>query len=247
MLIELLPRPGLLVDQLEFNPKTGAFVDSDAKVPTVPAIPDYNGKWEPYTLQGATSDVIVNAVYSKSENATVLTNANELFELLGQGKDLSMSQDLSGEFGSASKDIFCTVVSNTSAADKEARVDLNSFTLVYNGKSNANKSWILFKINKECKLTVGSGVAGFGLLNFNLTSLNGNATPCIFDLENGATLVLERGVVIEMHLPNGGKGVAIKGVSDYTDNTKYPGLDIVKDGNVIRITVTERTVLVGGT
>ena len=34
---------------------------------------------------------------------------------------------------------------------------------------------------------------------------------------------------------------------NYTDNTKYPGLDIVKDGNVIRITVTERTVLVGGT
>lgn len=244
--VRFIDKDGFIVDQLEFNPKTGAFVDSDAKVPTVPSIPDYNGIWESYTLKDATSDVIVNAVYSKSENATVLTNANELFGLLGQGKELSMSQDLSGKFGSASQNVFCTVV-GTSSADKEARVDLNSFTLVYNGDSNANKDWILIEIKDGCKFTVGSGVAGFGLLNFNLTSLNGNATPCIFNLEKGATLVLERGVVIEMHLPNGGKGVAIKGVSDYTDNTKYPGLDIVKDGNVIRITVTERTVLVGDT
>ena len=199
-------------------------------------------------LKGATNDVIIHAVYSKSESAEVLTNANQIFDLLEKGHDLSVSQDLDGSFGSANKSVFCTVVDDPEIpGDYEARFDLNSFTLKYVGSSNANKDWTLFHILGNSKLTVGDGLAGFGFLYFYLTNLNGNASPCIFHLDEGATLVLERGVVIELRYPanNSNTFHPFSGVEDYNDTTKYPGLQIEESEGLYRITVTARTVLVG--
>ncbi len=246
-------KDGFYVAQLEFDPKTGMFLDS-AEEPQVPVVPGYNGIWAPYTLLGAEHDVIVNAVYSKSDSAEVLTTAEELFDLLGRGYHLSMSRDLEGDFGSANETTFCTVVSNPDEGkDYTARVDLNSFTLLYEGNASGNKDWTLFHIlgaegdRPASKLTVGDGIAGFGFLYFDLSRLNSNASPCIFDLEEGATLVLERGVVIEFRYPadNGNTIQLFRGVSDYTDTAKYPGLQIEQSQGLYRITVTARTVLVG--
>ena len=263
-------KDGFLVAEFEVNsstgkvknPETGAWVEISTVVPAVPEVPGYNGIWEPYTLKGATHDVIINAVYSKSDHAEVLTTADQLFELLGKGHHLAMSQDLDGGFGSSNKTTFCTVVNNPAEGkDYTARVDLNSFTLHYNGDAGGNKNWTLFhilgarQVNGKSvpasKLTVGDGFAGFGFLYFDLTKLNGNAKPTIFHLEKDATLILERGVVIELRYPKNNDNIIhpFSGVSDYTDKTKYPGLNIEKlstDSNeVYRITVTARTVLVG--
>ena len=243
-------KDGFYVAQLEFDPKTGKFLN-DATAPAVPAVPGYNGYWEPYTLEGADHDIIINAVYSKSDSAEVFTTPEQLFELLGKGHDLSMSQDLSGGFGSANKETFCTVVTDPAVAgDYEARLDLNSFTLQYNGDSSANKNWTLFHILKGSKLTIGDGIAGFGFLYFDLSKLNGNAKPTIFHLEEGATLVLERGVVIEFRIPinNGNVVTPFSGVGDLSN---YSGLAIEEidspetNETITRITVTERTVLKG--
>jgi ribosomal protein S8E len=69
----------------------------------------------------------------------------------------------------------------------------------------------------------------------------------MFDLEVGGTLILERGITIEIHCANANdvaKVTVIKGVSNLTTE-KYPGLNIITEGNVIRIVVTGNTTLVG--
>ena len=246
--VHFVDKDGFYVAQLEFNPKTGDILNGTApEYP--PEVPGYYGFWEPYTLEGATHDVIVNAVYSKRESAEVLTTADQLFDLLGRGHELSMSQDLSGGFGSANKDVFCTVVGNPdNAGDTAARFDLNSFTLEYNGDSSANKNWTLFLIKENNKLTVGDGLAGFGFLYFDLSKLNSNAKPTIFALESGATLILERGVVIEFRYPknNNNTVTVFSGVGDLS---QYSGLQIenitTDSENIVRLTVNARTVLTG--
>ena len=234
-------KDGFNVAQLEFDPKTGSF-KGGATVPAVPEVPGYYGVWEPYTLAGATHDLIINAVYSKSADQFVITDANALFRLLEEGKQISMSSDLSGNFGNASTDLFCDVGVN---GDTTARFDLNSFTLEYNGNSSGNKNWTLFQVRTGSKLTVGAGLAGFGYLYFDLSKLNGNATPCIFHLQKGGELVLERGVVIEFRYPAGNNNeiIAVSGVTDL--ETAYPGIHVERSNGVLRITVTARTVLVG--
>ena len=240
-------KDGFYVAQLEFNPKDGTFLNG-ATAPAVPAVPGYNGVWEPYTLEGATHDVIINAVYSKAEIDVVMTNANALFEYLEQGKTVSMSQDLTGNFANASQNILCDLAGVTS------RFDVNSYTLSYVGDSNGNKNWVMFKLggtngNNPAHLTVGDGYAGFGNVVFDLTSLNQNARPCIFEIGKDSTVVLERGVVIEIRCPSQyvDNVTAIKGVSNI--ETKYPGITVTKGTEngygYVRITVNSRTVLVG--
>ena len=239
-------KDGLYVAQLEFNPDTGKFIDPNATAPAVPEVPGYYGVWEEYEskMKGAESDIIINAVYSKSENQTVMTDADELFKLLEGGAQVSMSQDLSGGFGSASNSVFCTIGDSENSI--ESRFDLNSFILSYDGDSSANKSWTLFKINKGSKLTVGDGIAGFGFLKFNLNKLNSNAKPTIFRLEEGATLVLERGVVIEFNYPKNYNSNNITVISGAGDLSQYSGITIDNSvAGVVRIEVTARTVIVG--
>ena len=250
--VHFVDKDGFYVAQIAFDKKTGTLIGG--AVPEVPAVPGYYGAWEQRFnvgdtvsefLKGKEPDVIINAVYSKSENQHVLTDADALFRLLEQGEQISMSQDLSGGFGNASKNIFCDIGVNGTT---EARFDLNSFTLQYNGASSANKSWTLFQIRTGSKLTVGSGLAGFGFLYFDLSKLNGNAEPCIFDLQSGATLVLERGVVIEFRYPKNNSNTItpfnrVSNISQYTGIT--PELINGTDENIYRITVTARAVLKG--
>lgn len=247
--VHFVDKDRFYVAQYEFDPKTGYLLNGAVAPDYPPEVPGYYGFWEPYTLKGATHDVIVNAVYSKTSSSQVLTTAGDLFDLLGKGYELSMSQDLTGGFGSANQDIFCTVVNVPEVeGDTTARLDLNSFTLEYNGDSSANKNWTLFLVKQNHKFTVGDGLAGFGFLYFDLSKLNGNAKPCIFHLEKDATLILERGVVIEFRYPknNSNKIVPFSGVSDLS---QYSGLQIenitADSENIMRITVNARTVLVG--
>ena len=247
--VHFVDKDGFQVDRIEFDPKTGELKNGAEAPEYPPEVPGYYGFWEPYTLMGATHDVIVNAVYSKRQTAEVLTTADQLFDLLSRGHELSMSQDLSGGFGSANKDVFCTVVNKPDVeGDTAARFDLNSFTLQYNGDSSANKDWTLFLIKSNNKLTVGDGLAGFGFLYFDLSKLNGNAKPCIFHLEKDATLILERGVVIEFRYPKNNNNTVIP-FSGVSNLSQYSGLQIenieTDSDNIIRITVTARTVLVG--
>ena len=251
--VHFVDKDGFYVAQIEFNKKTGALIGG--VVPEVPAVPGYYGVWEQgfnvgdtsneVFLKGKEHDVIINAVYSKSENQHVLTSADDLFRFLEQGKQISMSQDLSGGFSNAKDNIFCDIGVNGTT---EARFDLNSFTLEYNGASSANKAWTLFQIRTGSKLTVGAGLAGFGFLYFDLSKLNSNAKPCIFDLQSGATLVLERGVVIEFRYPkNNSNTIApfngVSNISQYTGITSE--LINGTEENIYRITVTARTVLKG--
>ena len=240
-------KDGSNVAQLEFNPTTGNFVKEDAVVPEVPEVPGYTGVWEPYTLQGATHDVIINAVYSQAAIDVVMTDANALFGYLEQGKTVSMSQDLTGNFANASQNILCDLTGVTS------RFDVNSYTLSYDGDSNGNKDWVMFRLGgtngNPAHLTVGGGYAGFGNIVFDLTSLNKNARPCIFDIGKDSTVVLEQGVVIEIRCPSQyvNNVTAIKGVSNI--ETEYPGITVTKGTEngygYVRITVNSRTVLVG--
>ena len=247
-------KDGIQIDAIRFDPKKGTFLDG-LTAPDVPEIPGYNGVWEPYTLQGATADLIIDPVYTKGDitdtEILTMTTADKLFEYLSQGKSVSMSQDLGGSFGSANRKVFCEVVSDPhDGVIKEARFDLNSFELSYDGNNPSGKNWTMFRVLGGNKLTVGSGIAGFGTLTFNLLRSD-KGQPCIFHLDKDATLVLERGIVIELHVPSSKVNSAIpfSGVLDYDDDTKYPGLDVdrvVENGiGIVRITVTSRTVLVG--
>lgn len=234
----------------EENFKKGA--TSLSFTPTVPAVTGYKGVWENYTtkLQNATGDIVINPVYAVDEvggfeiiGETVTTA--QLFDSLENGGNLIMSQNMTGTISGGS----ASTMMNLGADGKEvsARLDLNSFDLTYTNSSNANKDWTLFQIGPKATFTVGAGMAGSGSLNFVFDALNKNATPCMFDLEVGGTLILERGITIEIHCANAddvAKVTVIKGVSNLTTE-KYPGLNIITEGNVIRIVVTGNTTLVG--
>jgi hypothetical protein len=234
----------------EENFKKGA--TSLSFTPTVPAVTGYKGTWENYTtkLQNATGDIVINPVYAVDElggfkiiGETVTTA--QLFESLKNGGNLIMSQNMTGTISGGS----ASTMMNLGADGKEvsARLDLNSFDLTYTNSSNANKNWTLFQIGPKATFTVGAGMSGSGSLNFAFDALNKNATPCMFDLEVGGTLILERGITIEIHCANAddvAKVTVIKGVSNLTTE-KYPGLNIITEGNVIRIVVTGNTTLVG--
>ena len=246
--VHFVDKDGFQVARIQFNPKTGELINGVApEYP--PEVPGYYGFWEPYVLKGATHDVIVNAVYSKRETASVLEDADDLFTRIARGHELSMSNDLTGGFGNASKNVFCDVASTPDiAGDTAARFDLNSFTLEYNGNNSGNKDWTLFLIRENRKLTVGDGFAGFGFLYFDFSKLNSGSKPTIFALEKGATLILERGVVIELRYPKNNSNTinAFKGVGDLS---QYSGLQIenikTDSENILRITVNARTVLTG--
>lgn len=224
--------------------------------PSVPTISGYYGSWEPYDnlLKNATSDVIIRPVYSLEQNSDILSNVTdigELFDALSQGHTAIMSQSLSGTISSANKSVMSVITNGVT--DKDASLTLNSFDLSYDSSSNANKNWTLFQINGDSKLTVSGGLPGYGTLTFNISKLNSNARPTIFDIKYGGTLILERGVTIEIKCADASdisKITTIVGITDL-DSTDanglsvYPGLNIINEGNSIKIIVTGTTTLVG--
>lgn len=176
--------------------------------------------------------------------------SSELFDMLSQGGDLVMSQSLSGTQGSGNKEE-CAVITDSDSEDKDSKINLNGYDLHFNFASNANKAWRIFDILKGSSLTVTGGINHGGALIMEITALNKNASPILFDLAVGAKLILERGTVIELHYPEGrADDVSMFGTEDKPfalDPADYPFLKYEHDTEncVKRITVIETTTIIG--
>ncbi len=230
-------------------------------VPAVPTVAGYYGQWEPYAdlLKNAKSDIIIKPVYTVDENPEILsdfTDANALFNALSQGKTAIMSRDLTGKISAGNQELMANVTAS-GVTDKDAYLSLNSFELSYDASHSAAKAWTLFQINSGSSLTVSGGISQHGNLIFRVTNLNKNASATLFDIQNGGTLILERGVVIEIRCDSASdfsKITLIKGISNLNDKDAnglsiYPGLNIIEDTatNSLKIIVTGTTTLVGNT
>ena len=218
--------------------KDAAYYQANVIEPAVPQIPGYVGLWPDYItmLVKATGDVVVHPVYSNDDEfkeEDILDknfDLNQLFEFISNGEALTMYQDLTGNFTSASTKVFSTVVGGNKAADgdTDARLDLDSFKLELDCGANGNQDWIMFDILSGHTLTIGAGRSGSGTLTFDFLNLHKSSSPSIFKLEKGSTLVIERGVTIEVRFPVGDKnhnvtdyvGAIISGFSYETSENK---------------------------
>lgn len=221
------------------------------EAPPVPHIEGYYGRWEHFDLPSSVS-IVVKPVYTIEESATELDHdidIHDLFDMLSQGEDVVMSQSLSGVQGNASQ-VECAVITDNSE-DKDARINLNGYTMNFNYASNANKPWKIFDIKGGSSLTVTGGINHGGKLVMHLTSLNKNGTAVLFDLDPGATLVLEKGTVIELYYPEGrGDQVSmfmLNGKQFALQQADYPYIQYEHDTEncVKRITVLETTTIIG--
>ena len=220
--------------------------------PPVPVIEGYDGRWEHFDLPSSVS-IVVKPVYTLKDQTTnelyQVTDINDLFEKLSNGESLVMSQELSGGQSNASKKE-CAVITKH-ATDKSARLNLNGYKLQYNFASNANKQWKIFDIKVGSTFELSGGVYRSGTLHMELDALNGNASAIVFDLDPGATLVLEKGVIIELHYKEGMQSqismFGKEGVQYAFNQADYPNIKYEHDevNNIKRITVLETTVMVG--
>ena len=219
--------------------------------PEVPYIEGYTGHWEHYELPSSVS-IVVKPVYTLSAEYMELYDdltARQLFELLSKGHNVVMSQALSADQGNASKDSCAIIVGS-----KEPRLNLNGYRLDYEFGSSANKQWKIFDIQDEATLTISGGIYRGGTLGMHITELNKNASAIVFDLDPGATLVLEKGAVIEVYCAtDDADKVTIFGMEgkQYTlDQAHFPYLqyeryEVDNEYTVKRITVLETTIVVG--
>lgn len=219
----------------------------------VPKVAGYIGHWEQVDMPTDKS-IVVKPVYTVEEGAVELSHdvtASELFDMLSKGGDLVMSQSLSGTQGSGNKAECAIIVQDLTQEDKAAKINLNGYNLHFSFESNANKDWRIFDIKKGSSLTVTGGINHGGALIMKITALNKNATPILFDLDVGATLILERGTVIELHYPKGrADDVSMFGTNNTPfalDPADYPFLKYEHDTEkcVKRITVIETTTIIG--
>ena len=232
-------RDGVTVYEEEFskNQKTLNYV------PDVPNVQGYKGVWESYTLNNA--DIVIRPVYSVGD-ATILDSTittAQLFTKLESGESVIMSQDMSGAVAGANKATSATIT-------KDVRMDLNTFEFNFTSNHNANKAWTIFKIENGAKLTLGGGLSGAGNLVFTFDALNGNARPCIFNVVAGGTLVLERGVTIEIRCAKESDIARVSLIDgiNYEDSNLYPGFNVLKAAQengywVTRIVVTGTTTM----
>ena len=282
-MIRFVDQDGFVISEQDIElGKDAAYYRANVIEPAVPQISGYVGLWPDYItmLVKATGDVVVHPVYSTDDEFNeedILDknfDLNELFEFISQGEALTMYQDLTGNFTSASTKIFSEVVKNpTVSGDKDARLDLDSFKLELDCSANGNQDWVMFKVLSGHTLTIGAGRSGSGTLTFDFVKLHSSSHPSIFNLENGATLVIERGVTIEVHFPIGDKnhnatdyvGAIVKGFSYTTtdrpdlaeklgatsvkqmDGDAYKGVYIVTDAttNTVKLVITGDTTFVG--
>ena len=213
-----------------------------------PAIAGYTGKWEHYDLKTATGSIIIKPYYTLSESAEELyeLDINLLFQWISEGKTVVMTQELEGSQSNASK-ADCAVITNA----QNPVLNLNGYTLEYAFNSNANKSWLIFDIRGGSSLTISGGINHGGKLIMKLGSLNGNARPVLFDLEEGDKLILEKGTTIELHYPSGrGDDVSMfgkNGTQFAINREEYPYLEYTHDTTncIKRLVVKETTVIVG--
>ena len=198
-------------------------------------------------------------MYTLDETYTELyqnMDLKQLFTYISQGKNVVMTQELSGTQGNASKDTCCIVTDNDISGfqDADARLNLNGYKLQYNFDSNANKDWTIFDIQAGSSLTITGGITHGGTLVMDLTALNSNASPTLFHLESGGKLILEKGTVIEMVYAAGISDAAkqvsmfsIGGQQFVLKQSDYPYLKYEHDteNRIKRITVLETTTIVG--
>ena len=258
------------------------FYESKLTIPDVPQIDGYVGVWPEWWKiikeTPADQDVAIHAVYTviyegdpeaDDKNEVEIMDENgdtgDLFKMISQGKSVVMYKGLEGNIGNASIKTFATVGNKnyTGWVSNHARLDLDSYTLIYENDSNANHNWTLFKILNGASMTVGGGLNQSGSLVFQFNKMKGDA-PCLFDLEEGAVLHLERGVTIEMRFSKSISGIdkmmedyfslVVKGHThaDGDEVDHHPGLNITLDKTsmsgyyTVRIEVTSYTTLVGG-
>ena len=235
-------------------------------IPNPPAIPGYYAQWEPYTLKEKTESFVVQPLYTLAENMgiidqnTPLIGSGGVFEMLAQGKDVVMVQDLVDKQGNASSQV-CCVVASTNPQDTTARLNLNGQTLDFTFGSNGNKDWRIFDIKDGRSLDIFGGLEHDGILRMELTALNGNTDASIFDIEGTGKLVLERGVTVELVYDDdfenrvyvfraGSPGQTLERIPLAQVNA-YPGLTITKttEGGTttVRIVVTATTIIEEGT
>ena len=72
--------------------------------------------------------------------------------------------------------------------------------------------------------------------------MNGNATSCVFNLQTGSTLTLEKGIVIEIHYPKANaNNIRVFEKNGELFNPNVSGLTIENDtaNGLMRVTVTE--------
>jgi len=226
--------------------------------PPVPKIEGYVGHWEKYTLPSDKS-IVVKPVYTVDEKYAELAvdmDLKQLFDYLSQGRTVVMSQELTGGQSNASQSS-CSVITDPNSSgyeDNDARLNLNGYTLHYNYASNANKDWLIFDIRGGSTLTVSGGINHGGTLIMDLTELNSNARPVLFDLDPGATLILEKGTTIELRYPtkvsNAASKISMFGMSGtqfVLNQADYPYLEYTHDTEncVKRVVVLETTVIEG--
>ncbi len=229
--------------------------DTAIQEPPVPQIEGYIGHWEHYDLSVKQS-IVIKPMYTVDEKYSEMAtdmDLNQLFIYLSQGKTVVMSQELTGSQGNASKST-CAVIADSGIngfEDNDARLNLNGYILHYNYASNANKNWLIFDIRNGSSLTISGGINHDGTLVMNLTALNSNASPIMFDLDPGAKLILEKGTTIELHYPEGFDNkvsmFGMQGTQFALDPADFPYLQYEHDadGNVKRIHAQETTVIVG--
>ena len=261
-----------------------SFYESKLTIPEVPRIDGYVGVWPEWWKiikeTPADQDVAVHAVYTivyegdtgtDDNNEIVIldetSDMGDIFRLISQGKSVVMYKPLSGTIGNASKVVFATVGDENfdGWVSNHARLDLDSYEFNYGNNSSANKDWTLFTVREGASLTIGGGVNGSGKLSFVFDSLNGNASPILFNLEHNANtdevsaLHLERGVTIEMKfkkslnadLSHENIETLITGHAhtDGTEEQYHPGIDVQVteegDYDVIRIFCNSYTTFIG--
>ena len=234
-------KDGEVIYQEEFTRRQSALKD----VPEVPELEGYSGKWETYDLKNATGSIVIKPVYSKDADAGELfeLDIDELFKALGNGESLIMSQDLEGSQGNASQTTKC-VITNSTSKDKDAKLNLNGYALEFDFTNPSGKPWNTFEIRGDSSFTISSGLPGYGILIMRVESIK-SGVPCVFVLKSGATLELEKGVVVELHYP-AGKDVVMFNVDGMTQDqllAKYPSLKLTNENGVMRLEVLEDTTI----
>ena len=249
-------RDGTVIYQESFTRGATAL---KGNIPNPPAIPGYHAQWEPYTLKEKTESFVVQPLYTLAEDMSIIdqsTTIGGVFEMLAQGKDVVMVQDLVGKQSNASSDTCCLVASQT-PNDTTARLNLNGQTLEFTFGSNGNKNWHIFEINDGRSLDIFGGLEHNGVLRMQLTELNKNAFSSIFDITGSGKLVLERGVTVELIyddafenrvyvFSSGSSGNNLERIPLDRVNA-YPGLTITKTTasgiTTVRIVVTATTII----
>lgn len=254
-LVELNKYYAYFVDRDGNVIKAVPFTERDKKLPdgAEPKVPDIDGMighWESYSIDGVKDSIIVKPYYTADVNSGELatsTDLKALFQALSQGKTMIMTQDLGATQGNASQETACYIT--TSSSDKDAALNLNGYDLEYDFSNNSGKAWNIFHIYGGSSFTLSAGYSEKATLRMYAREIR-KGTPEVFILDAGATLTLEKGVVVEFYYPTSATAnmFTVAGMTQEQIIAQYPDLlfeETQVDGqNLIRLTVLETVTIV---